>query len=95
MWYYGIKKVTIGRKNAYFLVKFSYSQSKVAGTMILPVNLNTGKIGDPVKFYDDDTDGVIVDIGYENGYIYYEVAEIAETDSDSEWDYSYTRIKVS
>ena len=93
--YYGIKKVTIGRKNAYFLVKFRYSQSKVAGTMILPVNLNTGKIGDPVKFYDDDTDGVIVDIGYENGYIYYEVAEIAETDSDSEWDYSYTRIKVS
>lgn len=93
--YYGIKKVTIGRKNAYFLVKFRYSQSKVAGTMILPVNLNTGKIGDPVKFFDDDTDGVIVDIGYENGYIYYEVAEIAETDSDSIWDYSYRRIKVS
>ena len=92
---YRIHDVVIGRKNAYFIVNFYFTKSLSEGTMILPVNLNTGKIGDAVKVFDYYTDGIIDNIGYENGYIYYEVAEIAETDSESILDYSYTRIKAS
>ena len=93
---YDIYDVVIGRKNAYFVVNFWYSESKDHGSIILPVNLNTGKIGDAVKILNDNTDGEIDNIKYENGYIYFDLYVDIESDISSfSWDYIITRIKVS
>ena len=92
---YDIYDVVIGRKNAYFVVNFWYSESKDHGSIILPVNLNTGKIGDAVKILNDNTDGEIDNIKYENGYIYYKAYIDIETDDSYSWDCNITRIKVS
>lgn len=93
---YDIYDVAIGRKNAYFVVNFWYSESKDRGSIILPVNLNTSKIGDAVKILNDNTDGEIDNIEYENGYIYYKAYIDIESDSSSlSWDCNIARIKVS
>lgn len=68
-----ITDVVIGRKNAYFSVDFSCYEKEDFGSIILPVNLNTGEIGDAVKYFiDDEDDYDIMGMEYENGYIYYE-----------------------
>ena len=92
---YRIEKVTIGRNNAYFLVYFCYSESNDWGSIILPVNLNTGKIGEAVKVMDGDTDGYFENIRYENGYIYCEVGIEDPKDLNYPWDRCYRRIKAS
>ncbi|MGN0460276.1 MAG: hypothetical protein ACI4HL_05125 [Ruminococcus sp.] len=91
---YFIRDVVIARNNAYFNVYFSSIESDDCGDIILPVNLNTGKIGDAVKVYDGNTDGEVFDMRYENGYVYYEVGKFAPN-SNYMWDYFYRRIKAS
>ena len=92
---YFIRDVVIARNNAYFNVYFSSVHCDDCGDIILPVNLNTGKIGDAVKVYDGNTDGEVFDMRYENGYIYYEVAKLAPNNSGLIWDCFYRRIKAS
>lgn len=93
---YYIVDVVIGRNNAYFNVCFGSNQKSddCCGDIILPVNLTTGKIGEAVKTFNEDTDGELLDMGYENGYIYFRVGKFA-TNTNYMWDYSYTRIKAS
>lgn len=90
-----IEEVVIGRENAYFLVDFSFSQSYDGGEIILPVNLNTGKIGDTVKVMNDKTDCSIDHMRYENGYIYYEAYIDNETDDSYSWKCDVRRKKAS
>ena len=79
---------TMSGNNIYFAVRVG-NEEETFETMIIPVNLATGKIGNAVT----TVNGYIRDIVYDNGYIYFKALrcnEYFELVSDN-----YERKKVS
>ncbi|MGN0460274.1 MAG: hypothetical protein ACI4HL_05115 [Ruminococcus sp.] len=82
---------TISRNNIYFAVSVG-NEEETFETMIIPVNLTTGKIGNAVT----TVNGYIRDLVYDNGYIYYKTEiGVIDDDGDDSWDNAYRRIKAS
>ena len=61
---YCIGHDTIGKNNVYFTVRVG-NEEETFETMIIPVNLTTGKIGNAVK----TIKGYIYNLAYDNGYV--------------------------
>ncbi|MDY4813313.1 MAG: hypothetical protein SO152_05640 [Ruminococcus sp.] len=92
---YCIRHDTIGKNNVYFTVSVG-NEEETFETMIIPVNLTTGKIGNAVT----TIKGYIYNLAYDNGYVYYESGADVWDDCDDPWDgdswvWDYGRIKAS
>ncbi|MGN0461814.1 MAG: hypothetical protein ACI4HZ_05155 [Ruminococcus sp.] len=88
---YCIRHDTIGKNNVYFAVSVG-NEEETFETMIIPVNLTTGKIGNAVT----TIKGYIYNLAYDNGYVYYELgADMLDDDGDYSWGYDCRRIKAS
>ena len=91
---YCIRHDTIGKNNVYFTVSVG-NEEETFETMIIPVNLTTGKIGNAVT----TIKGYIYNLAYDNGYVYYELGadvwDAGDDPWDDSWDWDYRRIKAS